>query len=247
MVAEIAYNERKNGGHDGTTDGEPWKVVTPDIISIDQHPVRQSRTMTERDFKSENMDASSRASTAEHDGNSAIGPVHESPGHLIRRCHQIAIGLFLDTYNKFGITSPQLSILMVVKDRPGIDQTQLSGLVALDRTNTATTLTRLEQKGLVRRESRPPDRRTRHVYITQAGKDLLDRLPPEPEAVSDRLLDELSPAERYLFIEILKKIVTSKNSWSRAPLHPKLRDRFGPPKTRKSSSKAKSRARKGKD
>jgi len=206
--------------------------------------------MTENDFKTGPEDDPSEVPISEYSGE--IGPVHESPGHLIRRCHQIAIGLFLDTYNKYGITSPQLSILMVVKDRPGIDQTQLSGLVALDRTNTATTLTRLEQKGLVRRESRPPDRRTRHVYITEAGETLLRNLPSEPEAVSDRLLDELNPAERYLFVEILKKIVNSKNSWSRAPLHPKLRDRFGPPKTggkgaaAKGKTKAKAKAGKTK-
>jgi DNA-binding MarR family transcriptional regulator len=204
--------------------------------------------MIENDFKTGQGDDPSEVPAPEH--SSEIGPVHESPGHLIRRCHQIAIGLFLDTYNKYGITSPQLSILMVVRDRPGIDQTQLSGLVALDRTNTATTLTRLEQKRLVRRESRPPDRRTRHVYITEQGEALLRNLPSEPEAVSDRLLDKLNPAERYLFVEILKKIVTSKNSWSRAPLHPKLRDRFGPPKAggkkRAATSKAKANPRKGK-
>jgi DNA-binding MarR family transcriptional regulator len=202
--------------------------------------------MTENDFKTGQGDDPSDTPAPEY--SSEIGPVHESPGHLIRRCHQIAIGLFLDTYNKYGITSPQLSILMVVRDRPGIDQTQLSGLVALDRTNTATTLTRLEQKNLVRRESRAPDRRTRHVYITEQGEALLRNLPSEPEAVSDRLLDELNPAERYLFVEILKKIVTSKNSWSRAPLHPKLRDRFGPPKAagkkRAATSKAKTKPRK---
>lgn len=143
---------------------------------------------------------------------------HDNPGHLIRRCHQIAVGLFWEEFGEFGVTPIQSSILVVLRKRPGLDQTTLGGLVALDRTNTATTLARLEQKGLVERRPSSSDRRVKQVYLTEAGKQLLDKMPSFGQAVSGKMLDELSPAERYLFIDILKKIVRSKNACSRAPL-----------------------------
>ena len=151
--------------------------------------------------------------------------VHDNPGHLIRRCHQIAVGIFMDNFGELGLTPVQCSILLVVKKHPGVDQTELSGLVALDRTNTATTLMRLEQKGLIRRASSPTDKRVKRVYITEAGEKILATIPSFGHAGSERLLDELTPAERYLFIDILKKIVKAKNDCSRAPMQPSRRNR----------------------
>ena len=48
--------------------------------------------------------------------------VHYNAGHLIRRCHQIAVGMFMEAYRETGLTPVQLSILLVVKQRPGIDR-----------------------------------------------------------------------------------------------------------------------------
>ncbi len=160
----------------------------------------------------------------ENSRDATLDEVHYNAGHLIRRCHQIAVGMFMEAYRGTGLTPVQLSILFVLKRRPGIDQTQLSGLVALDRTNTATTLLRLEQKGLISRTTGKSDRRIKHVYLTDAGGQLLAELPGDGHIVSDRLLDELTPAERYLFIDILKKIVAAKNDYSRAPLQADLQD-----------------------
>jgi DNA-binding MarR family transcriptional regulator len=151
--------------------------------------------------------------------------VHDNPGHLIRRCHQIAVGIFMDNFGELGLTPVQCSLLLVVKKRPGVDQTELSGLVALDRTNTATTLMRLEQKGLIRRETARSDKRVKRVYLTDAGDEILSTIPSFGQAGSAQLLDELTPAERQLFIDILKKIVKTKNEFSRAPLQPSRRSR----------------------
>ncbi|HKJ73198.1 MAG TPA: MarR family winged helix-turn-helix transcriptional regulator [Alphaproteobacteria bacterium] len=150
--------------------------------------------------------------------------VHDNPGHLIRRCHQIAVGIFMDTFGESGLTPVQCSILLVVKKRPGVDQTELSGLVALDRTNTATTLMRLEQKGLIIRRSCTSDRRIKRVHLTEAGEQLLATMPSFGQAGSQELLDELTPTERDLFIDLLKKIVKAKNACSRAPMQPRRRD-----------------------
>ena len=154
-----------------------------------------------------------------------LAEVHDNPGHLIRRCHQIAVGIFMDNFGELGLTPVQCSLLLVVKKRPGVDQTELSGLVALDRTNTATTLMRLEQKGLISRETSAADKRVKRVYVTDAGDKILATIPSFGQAGSEKLLDELTPAERYLFIDILKKIVKAKNDCSRAPMQPSRRNR----------------------
>jgi len=153
-----------------------------------------------------------------------FGELHNNPGHLIRRCHQIAVGIFMDIFGEVGLTPLQCGILFVVHRRPGVDQTELSGLLALDRTNTATTLTRLEQKGLIRRDSCPSDKRKKRIHNTEAGENLLATIPEFGHGGSEKLLDQLTPAERGLFIDLLKKIVRTKNAYSRAPLKADLQD-----------------------
>ena len=48
--------------------------------------------------------------------------LYQRPGFLIRRAQQIAVSLFLEETGELGITNTQYGILMVLKDRPGIDQ-----------------------------------------------------------------------------------------------------------------------------
>ncbi len=146
-----------------------------------------------------------------------IPPVHDNPGHLIRRCQQIAVALFLERCRPFDLTPMQYAVLGVARARPGMDQISLAGVAALDRSNVARLCSALEQRGLLRRTPDPADRRAVLVFLTDQGRMLLDRAEPAVQAVQRDLLSPLAPAERARFLAALRTITGIHNELSRAP------------------------------
>ncbi len=147
----------------------------------------------------------------------SISKLQEKPGHLIRRCQQIAVALFLDYCEPFDLTPMQYAILHAVAAEPGLDQISIAGLVALDRSNAARVCAALETRGLLERALDTKDRRVRRLSISAAGKKLLDRAEPAVLQVQKALLTPLSPSQRREFIAALNIIAAAHNETSRAP------------------------------
>lgn len=145
------------------------------------------------------------------------GDLYDQPGHLIRRAHQIAQGMF-DEHVGREVTPIQYAILRMVHEVPGIDQVGLSRRIALDTSTTATTATRLEAKGLLTRTTVATNRRQLQLHLTAEGEALLATLVEGVHRMREELLGALEPSERELFVDLLKKFVHLNNAQSRAPL-----------------------------
>jgi DNA-binding MarR family transcriptional regulator len=145
----------------------------------------------------------------------------DKPGHLIRRLQQIALALFMEQAEPFGITPVQYSALIAIGNHPGIDQTALCNVIAFDRTTIGGVVGRLEKKKLIKRVSGAHDRRTKSLHITPAGRRLLGQVEPAVQATQRLILAPLKPAERVVFMGMLKHLVHLNNEHSRAPFRPK--------------------------
>jgi DNA-binding MarR family transcriptional regulator len=141
--------------------------------------------------------------------------LHDQPGHLIRRAHQIAVSVFFDKLGR-DVTPVQYAVLRLLQDRPGIDQATLAQEVALDTSSTADIAARLEAKGWIAREVMA--RGQRSLSLTDAGRDVLARLVPGIHALQQTLLGRLSEREQAEFMRLLRKFVELNNELSRAPL-----------------------------
>ncbi|MCF7981329.1 MAG: MarR family transcriptional regulator [Pseudomonadales bacterium] len=144
--------------------------------------------------------------------------LRRSPGPLIRRVHQIGVSIFADEFNDKDITPLQFSILWVLTTHSGEDQASLAQYVALDRTTCSNIVSRLEERGYLRREVDPENKRAKLVYITDAGRKLFREVEVLMEKVSKRLLKPLLPEERKIFLNLLQKLAESNNELSRAPM-----------------------------
>ncbi|MCG2592401.1 MarR family transcriptional regulator [Ramlibacter sp. XY19] len=155
--------------------------------------------------------------------------LYEQPGHLIRRAHQIAQGMF-DEHVGREVTPIQYAILRMVHEIPGIDQVGLAKRIALDTSTTATAAARLEGKGLLTRSVVETNRRQLQLHLTADGEKLLDGLVQGVHRMRSELLGALEPDEREHFIELLRKFVHVNNEQSRAPLQmPQAPDDTPPP------------------
>jgi len=139
------------------------------------------------------------------------------PGHLIRRLHQISVGIFLQETSELAVTPVQYAALQVVCNQPGIDQRTLARAIALDASTTGGVVDRLEARGWMERRQSPEDRRARQLFLTPAGlQGLTETVPPMLRA-QEQILAPLTPRQRTEFMRLLQVLVTQNNDLSRAP------------------------------
>ena len=148
----------------------------------------------------------------------SMDDLYSKPGHLIRRAHQIIVGMFLEECATFDITSVQYACLVAAREHRDLDATRLSHLVALDRSTLGKVLDRLESKGLIRRSGSAEDRRVKTIQLTSEGDHLIAAVEPAVCRAQERLLGRLPAEERRRFLTTLSRLVELNNEFSRAPL-----------------------------
>ena len=129
------------------------------------------------------------------------------PGYHIRRLQQIAVAVFMEETEEFGVTPVQYAALSAVLRQPGIDQRTLAAKVSFDTSTIAGVVDRLEARGLLTRSQHSGDRRVRLLHLTAAGEKLLAALVPPMQQTQKRILEPLSAAERKLFMNMLQRVI----------------------------------------
>lgn len=97
-------------------------------------------------------------------------------GILLRRCQQVALGIFTEEAEDVGFSPTQFSALAFVQIEPGIQQNMLGERIALDRSSVTKCVEILEARELITRTVDPSDKRARLLHITPAGIEVLDQL-----------------------------------------------------------------------
>jgi DNA-binding MarR family transcriptional regulator len=139
------------------------------------------------------------------------------PGHYIRRLQQIAVALFLEETEEFGITPVQFASMVTIREQPDLDQRALARAIGFDAATIGGVLDRLQRRGLVLRQAAEDDRRVRRLRLTPEGAKLLKKMTPGVLSTQERILAPLAAAERERFLKMLRKLVEANNEFSRAP------------------------------
>jgi DNA-binding MarR family transcriptional regulator len=130
----------------------------------------------------------------------------QAPGYLIRRAHQTSMAIFSEELGSYEVTSLQFAIMQALVDEPGSDQITVAQRVALDAATSGSVIMRLEERGWLRREASPTDKRRKLLWLTPEGEKMAMEMKKPARKVQQRLLGNLSDAEREQFIAMLKRI-----------------------------------------
>lgn len=141
----------------------------------------------------------------------------DQPGHCIRRLQQIAVAIFLQETQAYGITPVQYAALQTIANSPSVDQRTLARAIGLDTSTIAGVVERLEMRGLLLRKPSPNDKRARQLSLTKAGHQLLAQALPSIFRAQTLMLEPLSATDREVFTRLLQTLVIRNNSLSRAP------------------------------
>ncbi|MDO8456716.1 MAG: MarR family transcriptional regulator [Burkholderiaceae bacterium] len=131
-----------------------------------------------------------------------------APGYLIRRAHQVSVALFAAGMADFDLTPVQFVTLNALMDEPGEDQITLASKVAFDAATLGAVIGRLENKGLLRRDADPQDKRRKLLSLTPAGEQMVAHMKTAVEQVQSRITAPLSDAEAQELSRLLAKLIT---------------------------------------
>jgi DNA-binding MarR family transcriptional regulator len=124
--------------------------------------------------------------------------------YLLRVCDQQATDLFAREAS--DLTRPQFMVLAGVDHNEGGSQTDLVGMVKIDRSTLAEMMRRMNDKGMVHRERTPGDARANAVRMTASGRKALRAGRMAHDRVERTLLAPLSPADRARLVKLLATV-----------------------------------------
>ncbi|MBS8225388.1 MarR family winged helix-turn-helix transcriptional regulator [Vannielia litorea] len=110
------------------------------------------------------------------------------------------------TLAPFGLRMVTFSALVVVIENPGLRQSQLAELLAIERPNLVVILDELEQTGLLTRDRAPDDRRAYALHVTAKGMALGEEARIAVNDHDARMTAGLSDAELAQLIGALRRI-----------------------------------------
>jgi MarR family transcriptional regulator, lower aerobic nicotinate degradation pathway regulator len=130
----------------------------------------------------------------------------QAPGYLIRRAHQTSMAIFAEELGSFEVTALQFAIMQALVDQPGADQITVAQRVALDAATSGSVILRLEDRGWLRREPSPTDKRRKLLWLTPEGEKMAIDMKKPARKVQQRLLETLDEEEKLQMLRLLKKV-----------------------------------------
>ncbi len=123
---------------------------------------------------------------------------------LAERVSLAVSGLYAD---RFDLTRPEWRVLAALGANRTMAAKDIAPHSTLDKMQVSRAVARLEERGLVRRDEDPSDRRAKILSLTPAGRALHQKIVPLVRAREDYLLGDLDEAERALFERFMTSVL----------------------------------------
>lgn len=134
------------------------------------------------------------------------GMLDELVGFHLRRAQSVVFENFMKITTNERITPGQFGVLTLIKSNPGLNQSGLAGALGIERSTMVAVINMLEDRGVVRRQESPTDRRSYVLSLTKEGEELLDRSQENVRQNEAMISSVMSEEEKDLLVDLLKKI-----------------------------------------
>lgn len=105
-----------------------------------------------------------------------------------------------------GTTRAQWIVLFRLRQQEGLSQVDLADVLELQPISLVRLLDRLVEYGFLERRPDPNDRRANRLFLTRAGRQLVDDLDSLRDAIATDVLQEIPDAAIKTSLETLKNI-----------------------------------------
>ena len=122
------------------------------------------------------------------------------------KSYQTCYAVLSQALKPLDLSVPQHDLLAAVHADDGLVQQHLSKKLLVVKSNVTALLTRLEARGLVRRETDARDARVKRVYLTDEGRALVERSLERQNAVVGQMVSALDVAEIEALEAMMRRI-----------------------------------------
>jgi MarR family transcriptional regulator, transcriptional regulator for hemolysin len=105
-----------------------------------------------------------------------------------------------------GTTRAQWIVLFRLRQQEGLSQVDLAEVLELQPISLVRLLDRLVEHGLLERRHDPRDRRTNRLFLTVAGRQLVDDLDGLRDAIATDVLQEIRTVALETSLNVLRDI-----------------------------------------
>ncbi|MCZ4124766.1 MarR family winged helix-turn-helix transcriptional regulator [Streptomyces sp. H39-S7] len=137
---------------------------------------------------------------------------------LVRSAFQV-MGVLTRIGAEHDLSLTQLRVLGILRDRRP-RMSDLAAFLGLDKSTLSGLIARAEQRGLLTRGTSPEDKRAVIVLITDAGRDLTQRLDEEIRYALAPATDRLDPQQREQLAQLLEPLLSPPLSATPRPHRP---------------------------
>jgi MarR family transcriptional regulator, lower aerobic nicotinate degradation pathway regulator len=127
-------------------------------------------------------------------------------GFLLSMAKGGAESVCMGALEPIGLHPRQYGLMLVLATEGPLSQQELADWVRTDRTTMVALVDGLEERGYVRRERNPADRRAYRLQLTADGKRALTRGRTLMRQAEAQLLRSLNERERKQLVELLGKV-----------------------------------------
>jgi DNA-binding MarR family transcriptional regulator len=118
-----------------------------------------------------------------------------------------------------GTTRAQWVVLFRLREQEGLSQVDLAEVLELQPISLVRLLDRLVEQGLVQRRHDPKDRRANRLFLTEAGRHLVDELDSLRDAIAIDVLHDVPDAAIAASLATLRDIKERTKASTEASHH----------------------------
>jgi MarR family transcriptional regulator, organic hydroperoxide resistance regulator len=133
----------------------------------------------------------------------------QSLGYRIKLLSMLLGRTFQERLEPYGLTPFHWVVLCCLWQEDGLATSSIGERLQQVGGTLTGVLDRMEERGLVRRERDSRDRRIWRIWLTDAGKELEEVLPPIATEIREQAMAGMSQAEQELFSTLIDKAIAN--------------------------------------
>ncbi|WP_173933463.1 MarR family transcriptional regulator [Chelativorans sp. Marseille-P2723] len=135
-----------------------------------------------------------------------LGPLPASVCFALRRAQHMVTDDLVRTLQPLNLRPTYFAVLVVIGENPGLNQSEVSAALGIQRTNFVTIIDHLETRGLVERHPSKEDRRSYALHLTEEGREVLNAARQLQAEHEQRLTQKLGQEGRELLLPLLRRL-----------------------------------------
>ncbi len=127
--------------------------------------------------------------------------------YLVRIYYRAVSASVTDIYaSLFGLTVSEWRTMAVLGPHRALSAGEIVEHSSMDKVNVSRAIGRLRKRGLLKRDIDGEDRRRAVLRLTEQGREMFNALVPKVTQLEEKILEDLTPDERRMLIELMDKI-----------------------------------------